>query len=74
VLSKALDDAWRSLQHTGVYFTSRGHAEATRESLAKYIIEAAALGERDPTCLRDDALLNLSKSKLAQPKSRASAL
>jgi hypothetical protein len=74
VLSRALDDAWRSLQHTGVYFKSRHHAEATREKLAKRIIEVAALGERDPTRLRDDALANLAQSKLAQLKQRATAL
>jgi hypothetical protein len=44
VLAAALDDAWRSLQKSGVYFTSRGHAEATRERLALRIIEMAKVG------------------------------
>jgi hypothetical protein len=74
VLSEALDEAWRSLQHTGVYFKSRHHVDETREKLAKRIIEMAALGERDPGRLRDDALLNLARSKLAQLKPRATAL
>jgi hypothetical protein len=73
-LSKALDEAWRSLQHTGVYFTSRAHVEATREKLAKRIIKMAAQGERDPTRLREDALENLARSKLAQLRPRGTAL
>jgi hypothetical protein len=73
-LSKALDDAWRSLQRTGVYFKSRYHVDETREKLAKYVLEAAALGERDPIRLRDDALLKLSRSKLAQLRPREPAL
>jgi hypothetical protein len=74
VLSVALDEAWRSLQHRGVYFKSRYHVDETREKLAGYILEAAALGERDPTRLRDDALKKLSRSKLAQLRPREPAL
>jgi hypothetical protein len=64
MLSRALDDAWRSLQHTGLGFKPRGYAEATREKMAKRIIEMAALGERDPTRLRDDALAYLANRSL----------
>jgi hypothetical protein len=74
VLSKALDDAWRSLQHTGVFFRSRHHVDETREKLARYILQAATLGERDPNRLRDDALLKLSQSNLAQLRPREPAL
>lgn len=74
VLAQALDDAWRSLQHTGVYVKSRAHAEATRAKLAKCIIEMAALGERDPARLRDEALAGLAESKLTQMKPRGTAL
>jgi hypothetical protein len=74
VLAAALDDAWRSLQKSGAYFKSRGHADATRERLAIRIIEMAKLGERDPARLRDDALLDLAQSNLAQLKPRSTSL
>ena len=74
VLTAALDDAWRSLQISGAYFKSLGHAEATRERLALRIIEMAMLGERDPARLSEDALLHLAQSNLAQLKSRATSL
>jgi hypothetical protein len=62
VLGDALDGAWRSLQTTGVYFTSRGQAEATRERLALRIIDIAKQGERDIDRLRDDALEHLART------------
>jgi hypothetical protein len=74
VLSGALDEAWRSLQNRGVHFESRYHVDETREKLAGYILEAAALGERDPNRLREDALMKLSRSKLAQLRHREPAL
>jgi hypothetical protein len=74
VLAAALDDAWRSLQKSGVYFTSRGHAEAIRERLALRIIEMAKVGERNAARLRDDALLDLAGSNLAQLKPKATSL
>jgi hypothetical protein len=55
-LGTAFDEAWRSLQNSGVYFTSAHMAEATREGLARRIIESAKGGERDPGRLRDNAL------------------
>jgi hypothetical protein len=74
VLSRALDDAWRSLQRTDVYFKSRYHVDETREKLAGYILEAAALGERDPTFLREHALIKLSRAKLSQLRPREPVL
>jgi hypothetical protein len=74
VLVAALDDAWRSLQRSGVYFKSGGHAQATREKLARRIIEMAKLGERDPTRLRDDALYYLAQSNLTQLRPRSTGL
>jgi hypothetical protein len=62
LLSEALDEAWRSLQTNGVYFTSRGQAEATREKLALRIIEMAKQGERDPQRLCADALERMEKT------------
>jgi hypothetical protein len=73
-LGVALDNAWRSLQRTGVYFTSRGHAEATRESLARHIIEQAKGGERDLDRLREDALHNLAQSSISPLKPRYTGL
>jgi hypothetical protein len=74
LLGEALDEAWRSLQTNGVYFTSRGQAEATREKLALRIIEMAKQGERDPQRLRADALQRLDRSNLARWKSRSPGL
>ena len=70
----ALDEAWRSLQNRGVYFKSRHEVDETREKLAKYVLEAAALGERDRSRLREHALLKLSRSKLSQLRPREPAL
>jgi hypothetical protein len=66
ILTDALDAAWRSLQTTGVNFTSRGQAEAARDRLARHIIEMAKLGERDRSRLRDDALNHLAQSNIHQ--------
>jgi hypothetical protein len=69
LLGEALDEAWRSLQTNGVYFTSRGQAEATREKLALRIIYAAKQGERDLDRLREDALEHLRRTN-AEPTNR----
>jgi hypothetical protein len=57
-----------------MYFKSRYHVDETREKLAGYILEDAALGERDPVRLRENALIKLSRSKLAQLRPREPAL
>jgi hypothetical protein len=64
ILTAAFDDAWKSVQESGVTFPSNAHADATREILALRIIEMAQLGERDQRRLRDDALLHLAQSNL----------
>jgi hypothetical protein len=69
-----LMQAWRSLRHRDMYFKSRYHVDETREKLAGYILEDAALGERDPVRLRENALIKLSRSKLAQLRPREPAL
>ena len=58
ILTTALNDAWKTINAAGVSFTSRGHAEAARETLAKRIIELARNGERDQRRLSEDALLH----------------
>ena len=70
ILSAAYDEAWRSLQKSGIYFTSSREAEAARERLAWRIVENAKGGERDPGRLRDDALLDLTRSSGSQFKRR----
>jgi hypothetical protein len=74
LLGDALDGAWRRLQTTGVYFESRGHAEATREKLALRIIEMAKQGERDLDRLRDDALEHLERTSPERSKRRYTGL
>lgn len=64
ILTAAFDDAWKSIQGSGITFTSDGHADATREIIALRIIEMAQLGERDRHRLCDDALLHLTQSNL----------
>jgi hypothetical protein len=73
-MSAALDDAWQSLHAVGIYFTSRGLAEAAREKLALRIIEMAKLGERDKDRLRQDALLHLDPIKFGSTKSKKCGL
>ena len=74
LLGDAFDGAWRSLQTTGVYFTSRGHAEATREKLALRIIEMANHGERDLDRLRADALQHLMRTTPERSRRRYTGL
>jgi hypothetical protein len=66
ILSAAYDEARRSLQNSRIYFTSSRKAEASRERLAQRIIENAKGGERDPCRLRDNALLDLTRSSGSQ--------
>jgi hypothetical protein len=71
ILSVAYDEARRSLQNSGIYFTCR-EAEAARERLAQRIVENAKSGERDPGRLRDNALRDLTRSSGSQFKRRPS--
>jgi hypothetical protein len=64
ILTSALDEAWKAISITGVSFASRGHAEATRETLAKRIIELARNGERDQRRLSEDAMFYLTQQNL----------
>ena len=61
-MTTALDEAWKTVQTSGISFPSKRHVEATREILALRIIDMAQLGETDFTRLRDDALLHLAKT------------
>ena len=39
ILVAAFDDAWKSVEDSGVTFVSDGHADATREILALRVID-----------------------------------
>ena len=60
VMTEAFDDAWQSLQASGVKFEN-DQADAVRDMLAKCIVEMAKLGERDRRRLRDAGLAELAK-------------
>jgi hypothetical protein len=63
ILVEAFEQAWKAVEASAP-FASDGHKIATRELLALRIIEIAQLGERDPSRLRDDALLYLTRTNL----------
>ena len=71
VLGAAFDDAWRSLQNSGAYFTSSFTVQATRERLAQRIVKGAKGGERDPGRLGDGALNDLAGSILSRLNRRS---
>ena len=64
ILTGAFEDAWQALQTAGTTFHVDGHAEQTREILARCIIEMAKLGERDRDKLRDAALAHLAEANI----------
>jgi hypothetical protein len=55
VLVFALDDAWSRIKKSRGWFARPAYARATREVLAKRIIEMAQKGVKDPQMLADDA-------------------
>jgi hypothetical protein len=64
VLVEAFDEAWKRVQEDSGSLVGDGHAETTRELLALRITEIAQFGERDPSRLRDDALVYLARTNL----------
>ena len=71
ILTGAFDEAWLSVQNSGIIFTSPGQTSAMREILALAIIQMARLGERDRRRLRDDALLHLTeKLRTMKPEAK----
>ena len=69
-MASALDDAWNRIEKSGSRFARPGYARATREVVAKRIIETARQGVKDPTELADDAVefftVNYTDSRLAE--------
>jgi hypothetical protein len=64
ILVAAFDAAWTSVKSSGAPFSEERYTEIGREILAKAIIQAAKLGERNEHNLTDGALLALSKVNL----------
>jgi hypothetical protein len=48
ILSGALDEAWRQVEADKVTYKIDGHAEGARSALAKFILDMAKRGERNP--------------------------
>jgi len=66
ILEDAFEDAWRRLENSKAPWASEDYSTAARTILARYIIEMAQSGERDPKWLADSALLYLSQRKLTR--------
>ena len=60
MLTAAFDNAWRSVQASGASYPTSASAESARATLAKYIIDEAVLGVRDPRELCDGAVAHLA--------------
>ena len=63
LLASAFDTAWNTVKKSGSPLAADGQAAATRELLAKRIIEMGHKGERDGQRLVDDALAHLAVLK-----------
>ena len=64
ILEDAFEDAWRRVEASQAPCGTDEYAAAGRTIIAKYIIQQAKAGERDPRWLADGALLYLSRQKL----------
>jgi hypothetical protein len=76
----AFDSAWQELLMSSTRLASSAYADATREALAKHIIDLAQRGERDVNRLRGDAVafvldaLSLAQEPLAlEPEAQSRA-
>jgi hypothetical protein len=63
MLASAFESAWDSVKVSGSPLGADGNAAATREILAKHIIEMARRGERNPKRLVEDAIAHLNASQ-----------
>ena len=59
IVAQALDDAWDKIEKWGGGFARP--ANATREEIAKHMIEVAGRGERDQHILAEDAVRFLAE-------------
>jgi hypothetical protein len=55
-MSMAFERAWKAIKDSGSLLAEGSRAEATRDVLAKRIIELTLKGERDPARLCEQAL------------------
>ena len=60
ILAAAFDAAWETVQKSGSPLASEAEAAATRERIAKRIIEMGTQGERDHQRLVENALAYLT--------------
>ncbi len=60
ILTVAFDNAWLAVRDSGASYATEDRAELARAELAKYIIDKAAIGERDPRELCDGAISHLA--------------
>jgi hypothetical protein len=72
ILVAAFDAAWEAVKTSGAPFSEPDYQDTARDILAKSIIYAAKIGERDERTLTESALLQLSKANLRRqrPKPR----
>jgi len=56
VLGNAFDDAWKKIEASDRSLARGAYANAMREVIAKYIIDMARGGEREPRKLSDGAI------------------
>ena len=63
-MAAAFEAAWSLLKDTGHIASAPPKADATREMLAKSIVEAAKRGVRDPNIFHQEALVSLAKANL----------
>jgi hypothetical protein len=62
IVAQALDDAWDKIAKSGSEFARPAYANATREEIAKHMIEVAGRGERDQRILAEDAVRFLAEN------------
>jgi hypothetical protein len=75
VMTDAFEEAWVTLNVSGVSFQDGGFNEAAvRERLAKCIIQMASAGVRDQQLLRDAALEHLAQNSLRNSTGQARLL
>jgi hypothetical protein len=56
LLAAAFDDAWDRIEKSGSRFARPAYSRATREIIAKRIIEMAQRGVKDPQALAADSV------------------
>ena len=62
IVAHALDDAWDKIEKSGSQFARPAYANATREEIAKHMLEVAGRGERDRHILAEDAVRFLAEN------------